>query len=134
MGRYLEDFHDAKDIFLEFRAYKSASAEATKIGSLMRTELANINGPSRQQAITVAGIQDQAKAAEIDTLRDNSDFNFPKIHFLEHMLEHISGYGYLGQYSTEISERAHKRQIKEGWIKFNHVDAIVQILKYSDNY
>ena len=81
-----------------------------------------------------AGIREQAKAAEIDTLRDNSDFNFPKIHFLEHMPEHISGYGYLGQYSTEISERAHKRQIKEGWRKSNHVDAMAQILKYGDNY
>ena len=104
------------------------------MGSLVRTELANLDGPSRQQPITAAGIRDQAKVAEIDALRENSNFNFPKIHFLEYLLEHISGYGYLGQYSTEISKRAHKTQIKEGWRKSNHVDARVQILKYGDNY
>ena len=134
MRRYLEDFHEAKDIFLEFRAYKKAKAQATKIGSLMRAEIANLDGPSRQQATMAAEIRDQAKAAEIDTLKENSDFNFPKIHFLEHLAEHISSYGYLGQYSTEISERAHKKQIKEGWRKSNHVDAMTQILKYRDNY
>ena len=100
----------------------------------MWTEVANLEGPSRQQAIMAAGIREQAKPAKIDLLRDNTDFNFPKIHFLEHMPKHISGYGYLGQYLTEISEPTHKRQIKEGWRKCNHVDAMAQILKYSNNY
>ena len=56
------------------------------------------------------------------------------MHFLEHLPDHISGYGHLGQYSTEISERVHKKQIKEGWRKSNHLDAMEQILKYGDNY
>ena len=79
-------------------------------------------------------IRDQAKAAEIDILKENSDFNFSKIYFLKHLLEYISGYGYLGQYTTEISERAHKKQIQEGWRRSNHVDAMVQILKQGNNY
>ena len=79
-------------------------------------------------------IRDQAKEAERDALRENSDFNFPKMHFLEHLPDHINGHGHLSQYSTEISERAHKKQIKEGWRKSNHVDAMEQILKYGDNY
>jgi len=134
MHSYLEDFHEAKSVFLEFRAHKKAKAQAAEIGSLVRTEIVNLDGPSRQQGIRAIQIRDQAKAAEIDTLRENADFNFPKIHFLEHLPEHISGYGHLGQYSTEISERAHKKQIKEGWRKSNHVDAMPQILKYGDNY
>ena len=56
------------------------------------------------------------------------------MHFLEHQPDYIRGYGHLGQYSTEISERAHKKNIKEGWRRSNHVDAIEQILKYGDNY
>ena len=59
-------------------------------------------------------MRDQVKAAEIDILKENSDFNFSKIYFLEHLLEHVSGYGYLGQYKTEISKWAHMKQIKEG--------------------
>ena len=53
-------------------------------------------------------IRDQPKAAEIDMLKEQSDFNFPKIYFLEHLAEHITSNCYLGQCSTEISERAHK--------------------------
>ena len=67
-------------------------------------------------------------------LKEQLDFNFPKIHFLEHLAEHISGYGYLGQYSTEISDQAHRKHMKEGWRKSNHVDAMAQILRYGDNY
>ena len=63
MRRYLEDFHEAKDIFLEFRAHKKAKAQATKIGSLMRAEIADLDGPSKQRAITATQIRDQAKAA-----------------------------------------------------------------------
>ena len=66
--------------------------------------------------------------------REQSDFDFPKIHFLEYLAEHISGYGYLGQYSTEISERTHKKHVKEGWRKSNYVDAMAQILRYGDDY
>ena len=134
MRSYLEDFHEAMVVFLEFRANKKAKAQAAEIGSLVQTEIANLDGPSRQRAITATQIQDQAKEAEIEALRENSDSNFPKMHFLEHLPEHISGYGHLGQYSTKISERAHKKQIKEGWRKSNHVDAMAQILKYGDNY
>ena len=130
----LHGFYNAKDIFFEFWAHKKAKAEGTTVGSLVQTELWNVDGPSQQQVIMAVEIRDQAKVAEIDALRDKSDFNFPKIHFQKHLVEHISGYGYLGQYSTEISERAHTTRIKEGWKKLNHVDAIARILKYGDNY
>ena len=56
------------------------------------------------------------------------------MHFLEHLPDHISGYGHLGQYLPEISEWAHKKEIKEGWRISNHIDAMEQILKYGDNY
>ena len=100
----------------------------------MRAEIANLDGPLRQWATMAAQIRDQAKAAEIDTLKENSDFNLPNIHFLEHLAKHISSYGYLGQYSTEISEWAHMKRIKEWWRKSTHVDTMKQILKYGDNY
>ena len=100
----------------------------------MRAEIAGLDGPSKQRAITGMQIWDQAKAAEINMLKEQLDFNFPKIHFLEHLAEHISGYGYLGQYSTEISDQAHRKHMKEGWRKSNHVDAMAQILRYGDNY
>ena len=56
MRRYLEDFHEVKDIFLEFQEHKKAKAEATKIGSLMRAEIADLDGHSKQRAITAMQI------------------------------------------------------------------------------
>ena len=58
MRRYLEEFHEAKDVFLEFQAHKKAKAQAAEIGSLVRTEIANLDGPSRQRAITATQIRD----------------------------------------------------------------------------
>ena len=96
MRRHLEEFHEAKVVFLEFRAHKKTKAEAAEIGSPVRTEIANLDGPSRQRAITATQIRDQVKEAERDALREDSDFTFPKIHFLEHLPDQISAFGHLG--------------------------------------
>ena len=52
MRRYLEEFLQGTVVFFEFRAHKKAKAQAAEIGGLVRTEIANLNGPSRQRAIT----------------------------------------------------------------------------------
>ena len=52
MRRYLEEFHKAKVVLLVFGAYKKAKAQAAEIVSLVRTEITNLDGPSRQRAIT----------------------------------------------------------------------------------
>ena len=91
MNTYLEDFYEAKGVFLEFRTDKRAKALAGEIESLVWTEIANLDQPLRQQAITAILIREQSKAAKIDMLRENVDFNFSKIHFLEHLPEHIKG-------------------------------------------
>ena len=54
--------------------------------------------------------------------------------FLDHLLDDISGYGHLSQYSTHISERALRKQIKDAWRKSNYIDVMEQILKYGGTY
>ena len=54
--RYLKDFHNTKQIFLKFRAYNKTKAEPTKVGSLVWTELSNLDSPFWQQVIMAAGI------------------------------------------------------------------------------
>ena len=134
MHIYLEDFHEAKVVFLEFRAHKKAKAQATNIRRLMQEEIADLDGPSKQSAITAMQIRDRAKATEMGMLKIRSDLNFPQIHVLKHLAEYISSYGYLGQYSTEISKRAHNKHIKEGRRKSTHVLPMAYILRYSDDY
>ena len=84
--------------------------------------------------VRVIQIRKKGKVAEIDISRENADFNFPKIHFREHLPKYISSYSHVGQYSTKIVDQPHKKQIKEGWRKSNHVDTIPQIIKQGDNY
>ena len=48
-------------------------------------------------------------------IEDGSDFNFPKIHLMQHFREQIQRFGCLKQWSTEIGESSHKRQIKDGF-------------------
>lgn len=80
-----------------------------------------------------AEIRDQAKAVDIDMLKENSDINFRKIHCVEYLVEHIGYYCYLGQYLSKISKRANKQHIKEGWRRSNDVDIMARILKQGDN-
>ena len=58
MQTYLEEFHKAKVMFHEFWAHTKAKAQAADIGSLVRTEIENLDGPSRQRAITATQIPD----------------------------------------------------------------------------
>ncbi|RPB06759.1 hypothetical protein P167DRAFT_477501, partial [Morchella conica CCBAS932] len=56
-----------------------------------------------------------------------SHFNFIKLHVLTHHREHVERFGSIPQYSTDISELAHLRQIKEAYGASNKVDAATQI-------
>ncbi|KAH8145068.1 uncharacterized protein LAJ45_10191 [Morchella importuna] len=115
MESYLEDFHKHKDIFLEFRAYKRTVKDAR----------------DRTKAVKTSGSQSaQRGLEEIREIRERSHFNFIKLHVLTHYREHVERFGSIPQYSTDISELAHVRQIKEAYGASNKVDAATQILDY----
>ncbi|RPA88664.1 hypothetical protein L873DRAFT_1725155, partial [Choiromyces venosus 120613-1] len=58
-------------------------------------------------------------------------FNFIKIHYLSHFASHVWRFGSISMYSTEISELAHKEQIKDGYQRSNKNKAARQILSQS---
>jgi len=60
-------------------------------------------------------------------LKEESDFNFPKIHLLSHYADQISWYGSLLQYSTESCEVSSKL-FKNAYRRSNYVDTIPQIM------
>jgi hypothetical protein len=112
---YLEDFHKHKDIFLEFRVYKRTVKDAR----------------NRTKALNASGSQSaQRSLEEIREIRERSNFNFIKLHILSHNRKHVERFGSIPQYSTDISELAHVRQIKEAYGASNKVDAAMQILDY----
>jgi hypothetical protein len=115
MESYFEDFHKHKDIFLEFRAYKSTVKDA-------RNRTKALSGSGSQSA--------QRGLEEIREIRERSHFNFIKLHVLTHYREHVERFGSIPQYSTNISELAHVLQVKEAYRASNKVDAATQILDY----
>jgi hypothetical protein len=112
---YLDDFHKHKDIFLEFRAHKRTVKDPRN-----RTKALNASGSQSAQR----GLE------EIREIRERSHFNFIKLHVLSHYREHVKHFGSISQYSTDISELAQVRQIKEAYAASNKVDAATQILDY----
>jgi len=72
--------------------------------------------------------RDEEDELGMDMIHGESHFNFIKMHLLSHFCDHISQFGNIRIYSTEIRELAHKTQIKEGWHQSNKNDAARQIV------
>lgn len=110
---YLEEFHKHKDVFLEFRAYKRTKKDAKD-----RTRA--LEGPVSLER----GLE------ELEEIRKGSHFNFIKMHLLSHFRDHVERFGNIPMFSTDVSELAHKQQIKKAYAASNKVDATVQILDF----
>ncbi|KAH8147002.1 uncharacterized protein LAJ45_08801 [Morchella importuna] len=110
---YLENFHKYKDVFLEFRAYKRTRKDA------------------KDQTKALQGSGSLGRGLEeVQEIREGSHFNFIKMHLLSHFREHVERFGNIPMFSTDVSELAHRRQIKMAYTASNKVDATVQILDY----
>ncbi|RPB06971.1 hypothetical protein P167DRAFT_477823, partial [Morchella conica CCBAS932] len=67
------------------------------------------------------------KYKNVQEIREGSHFNFIKMHLLSHFREHVERFGNIPMFSTDVSELAHRRQIKIAYTASNKVDATVQI-------
>jgi hypothetical protein len=92
----------------------------------------------RWQAHTDASLQ--AIDDAIDAFHNNKhafvtegcreDFNFPKLHSLEHYVDSLRLFGPADGYSTEISERLHIDYAKHAYLATNRRDYIAQMTKW----
>lgn len=113
-------FHDTKGVFQQFRAGKRLTAEANKrrkeLCAERDTELEAHKGKSAAFRHRIQETWKSIIESEMaEYIEDGSDFNFPKIHLMQHFREQIQRFGCLKQWSTEIGESSHKRQIKDGF-------------------
>ena len=124
MRKYLQGFHETKDVFLHFRAVqKTKTAAAAAHKSLLNKQT--------QESVQGLTVSEKAKACPNNTLqrRDLVDeilsegayYNFPKIHLISHFAEQIPKFGSLPQYSTDITEYMHKA-FKDAYRRSNKVD------------
>ena len=136
MERYLQIFHQTKDIFPEFRTSKSTRAEVNQQDHELRILMAN---QISQEAYRISAAQrrlqaDQNRLERVNRLADliqrENHFNFIKMHYLSHFASHVRRFGSILMYSTEMGELAHNEQIKEGYRRSNKYNASRQIFSY----
>jgi hypothetical protein len=138
MDNALRRFHDSKDVFQQFRAGKRLAAEAkerrTELCAERDAELNSVENKKKTAAFRQR-IHDTWKdiidAEMAEYIEDGCDFNFPKIHLMQHFREQIQRYGSLKQWSTEIGESSHRKQIKDGFNASNKTgDYYTQMINY----
>jgi hypothetical protein len=136
MELYLRTFHRTKDIFLEFRTTKAVRTQAERQDRELRERMANAH---RTAVGTGSAAKRRRPAGEVRIERANqwaeliqreNHFNFIKMHYLNHFVQHVRRFGSVPMYSTDIGELAHKEQIKEGYRRSNKNEAARQILAH----
>ena len=132
----LRRFHHTKWVFLQYRAGKRLTAEARdKRIELCAERDTELKANQNKSAAHRQRIRDAWKAI-IDSemaefIEEGSDFNFPKIHLMQHFREQIQQFGSLKQWSTEIGETSHKKQIKDGFNSSNKTgDYYTQLINF----
>ena len=75
--------------------------------------------------------REELVSAKVEEATTRAHFNFIKMHLLQHFQSHVRRYGSIPIFSTDVSELAHKAQIKESYRRSNRNNAMLQIL---DNY
>ena len=135
MRDYLQQFHDTKDVFLRFRASKAFKGRADIVSNELTAQNSKwdelekqIERTAAQKASTLAADEQEHAFLVNEALVEDSHFNFPKIHSLNHWADQIPRYRCLPQYSTEICEASHKL-LKDAYRRSNHVDGIPQIIQ-----
>jgi len=130
MEEYVTQFHETKDIFLEFRISKWTQEKANKLRKELRRQIAQMR--ERVRPSQRSRIRDDDREEENDhcmeVIHSESNFNFVKMHLISHFRDHIYMFGNIPMYSTEYGELAYQEQIKDGWRRSNKIDAAPQIL------
>jgi Plavaka transposase len=136
MSNYLDDFHSHKDVFKRFRAGKTSK----KLAAALRTQLSAERALERDNDETFRRLSKNAKdrcleedrigvETEVEAaLKQESHFNFVKMHLLAHFTEHIRDLGHLSNFSAELPEALH-RDLKNAFRHSNKINTGPQILR-----
>jgi len=117
MEEYVTQFHETKDIFLEFRISKRTQEKADELRKELRSQRAQMRGrvpPSQRRRIRYDN-REEENHQRMELIHSESNFNFVKMFLISHFRDHIYMFGNIPIYSTEYGELAHEEQIKDGW-------------------
>jgi hypothetical protein len=135
MENYLEEFHCHKDVFSQFRASKTTK----KVLEALKMQLTLDKQEERESDHAWNNLSAAAKRCWVDEdktqieseiaqhLVNESNFNFVKIHLLNHFSDHIRQLGNLLNLSSELPEKA-MMDLKQAYRQSNGHEAAFQIL------
>jgi hypothetical protein len=138
MENALRRFHEHRDVFQQYRSGKRTTAVAREL----RTELIKQREAAftqrRLKGLSPAALRDERhswdafiNAEVVDCAEDGAHWNCPKLHLMLHFRDQVRRFGSLGQWSTEIGESSHRRQIKDGYNAGNRAgDVYLQIINH----
>ena len=132
----LRRFHRTKGVFLQYRAGKRLAAEARgRRIELCAEHDAELKANQNQSAAHQQWLRETwrmiIESEMAQCIEEGSDFNFPKIHLMQHFQEQVQQFGSLKQWSTEIGEASHKKQIKDGFNSSNKTgDYYTQLINF----
>jgi len=115
MEEYATQFHETKDLFLEFRISKRNQDKAYLLYKVVRHQKALIREQvplSQRHRIRDDNCQEKNDQC-MHLIHAICNFNFLKMHLISHFHDHIYQFNNIPIYSTEHEELAYKEQIKD---------------------
>lgn len=138
MRQYLKDFHEHRDIFRQYRAYKVHKKDNKRFGIELRGDQkrqresepgwSKLSATARKRRIETDKATAEFEIAE--HLNNKAHFDFIKMHLLGHMPDHIKLFGCLNGFTADLSEHCHK-ELKDAFRASNKVEATPQVLKHN---
>jgi len=116
MEEYMTQFHETKDIFLEFHISKRTQEKADELRQELCCQIAQMRErvPPSQRWRIRNDDREEDNDQRRELIHSESHFTFVKMHLISHFRDHIYMFGNIPIYSTEYGELTHKEQIKDG--------------------
>lgn len=125
LDTYLRRFHIAKEVFRKYRRTKAGNARVEELMIPLRaqleTEVANF-AATHTAAQTRNERQRLSRALaerELELFQERGEFNFVKMHLMNHFGDSIRDYGPLNFYNTDCPEQCHRIQVKDVYARTN---------------
>lgn len=131
MDKFLQEFHEKKEVFLEFRAGKWTTEETRPLRShRVQARQEKIFGSTKTcQVIEIQKYNDRTDILVHRALCRGSHFNFPKLNMLKHFRGQVELFGCLEMWSTELGELLDRSLVKDPYQRSNKCgDYTLQIL------
>ncbi|KAL0630702.1 hypothetical protein Q9L58_010450 [Maublancomyces gigas] len=118
MASYLAKFEKYRDVFLEFRITKIGKARALRATQVLRQHQNFVSATSQRLPPSKKRKREVEDKLERDeemqhVLRNDSHFNFIKMHLLTHFAANIKKFGNIPMWSMEIGDTSHEEIIKD---------------------